>query len=149
MKKLTPAAIGALTLAATLALALPAQADKKMTQAEFAADCLDGDNFVEVKAGKELEVENKSGDNDFIGTSCTVYLGDDSELQLGEDTYLSFEGDFTICSGNPDDGCVDGDGEIELQIKKNSLIEADNFIIELIGEEASAQIEESFCLLYQ
>ena len=68
MKKLTPAAIGALTLAATLALALPAQANGKITQTQFARDCdttasSPGDGVkgtVTIAPGEELEVENKS-----------------------------------------------------------------------------------------
>ena len=64
MKKLTPAAIGALTLAATLALALSAQAgDREIDQDAFVADCNDN-GWVDVPDGTELEVEKDDDDAD-------------------------------------------------------------------------------------
>jgi len=72
--------------------------------------------------------------------------GEDSEIQLGEGTNLLFrdggnDKSFTIFA-------ADTGFEIEIQIKKNSRIEAYNFTIDISGaEEAEAQFEENFCLI--
>lgn len=174
MKKLTPPGIGALTLAAALALALPAQADFKVSQANFVLDCntntaVDfGDGFsgdglvgsVTVDDDKSLEVFNFTGGTGLILVNCTVHLGNDSELNLAEGTNLLFCANGVESAGSPLPATcpggvytnfeVDGTGamfEIELQVKKNSIIEAEDFKVEITGaEEAEAQLEETLCM---
>ncbi len=81
-----------------------------------------------------------------IEHNCKVELGgEDSELNLAEGTDLLFFDDpdykdFTITAA--------GSGfEIEIQVKKNSIIEAQNFTATIDGaEEAEAQFEDNFCL---
>ena len=151
-----------------LGLALPAQADETLSQFNFARLCSgtigpgsDAPGFSGTSSGPsaagvdvtltvddntELEVLNGTpGTVDTITENCTVELGNDSELQLGEGTNLLFlRGDalkdFTIEGG-------EAGFEIEVQVKKNSRIVAKNFKIDIDGaEEAEAQFEENFCL---
>ncbi len=138
MKKLTLPGIGALTLAAALALALPAQADEKTSQVDFVIDCND-DGMVTVPSGRSLEVFNFLGGTGQITVNCIVTLaGDDSELNLAEGTDLLFQDaggaykDFTI------NGPTAAAFEIEVQVKKNSSIEANDFNVTVSGAEEDA-----------
>ena len=159
LKKITRAGIGALVFALVLGLALvqPAKADDKVDQnLVFVPDC-NADGGVSVPSGTQMEVFNFDGLTGVITRDCTVTLeGEDSELNLAEFTDLAF------CAS------VDGDGEcegtfydfiilaaapgfeIEVQVKKNCSIEAQNLTIMIAGaEEAEAQFEEDFCLVLQ
>lgn len=149
LKKIIRAGIGALifTLVLGLGLVQPAKADDKVDQKDFRDDC-NADGAVSVAAGTSLEVFNFDMEQDQIIVDCTVTLGNDSELNLAEGTDLLFQAagggaykNFTIITG--------GSGsEIEVQVKKNSRIVANNFIITISGaEEAEAQFEENFCLV--
>ncbi len=166
--KLTGTSFG--VAAAFLVLALPAHADEKIPQSFFVIDMneafvaggqtlvdlplgivyqTDGFNgSVTVPSGQQLEVFNFGGGQGVITVDGTVTLsGEDSELNLAEGTDLLFQDgggahkDFTIVAA--------GAGfEIEVQVKKNSTIEAGNFTIDISGaEEAEAQFEENFTLI--
>ena len=160
--KLTGTRIGVAAFAAALALALPAQADEKLSQADFVRDCNTdtsadfGDGFsgdgvvgkVTVPSGRSLEIFNFGGGTGQITVDCMVVLsGDDSELNLAEGTDLLFQ---AAGGGAYTNFTVTGNGagsEIELQVKKDSIIEAHNLTINVVGvEEAEAQFEENFCL---
>ena len=107
-----------------------------------------------------------------IVRNCTVTLGgEDSELNLAENTNLLFQcTDAAVAALDIDavapESCADlgevasgdytnftilagGAGfEIEVQVKKNSTIEAQDFTITVTGaEEAEAQFEEDFTLI--
>ena len=160
LKKITRAGIGALIFALVLGLGLvqPAKADDKFDQnLDFVPDC-NADGPVSVPAGTQMEVFNFDGLTGVITRDCTVTLaGEDSELNLAEFTDLAF------CDSVDEDGVCVGPFydfiilaaapgfEIEIQVKKNSIIQANNFTV-TIGlppgaEEAEAQFEEDFCLV--
>ena len=154
MKKLLSAA--AVAAAFAVALALPAQA-KTVDQDTFVADCNTtlgppgGDSVigtVTVPAGTELQVKPDLSTDTFPGVidvDCTVTLGADSQLQLGEDTDLLFDDsgdfkDFTITG-------VVGAAEVAVQVKKNSTIEAEDLTITVTGDlKAEVKFGENFCL---
>ena len=138
LKKITRAGIGALIFALVLGLGIvqPAKADDKVDQnLVFVPDC-NADGAVSVPSGTQMEVFNFDGLTGVITRDCTVTLeGEDSELNLAEFTDLAF------CDS------VDGDGEcegtfydfiilaaapgfeIEIQAKKNSIIQANNLTV--------------------
>ena len=174
--KLTETRIGVAAFAAALALALPAQADDKVSQADFVLDSntttgadfgggFSGDGngtttgigTVTVPEGNQLEVFNFLGIQGVITVDCIVTLsGEDSELNLAEGTDLLFfcaAGDACETGANPAGfknftiTAAGAGSEIEIQVKKNSIIEAENFTCDIDGaEEAEAQFEENFCL---
>ena len=162
LKMITRAGIGALIFALVLGLGLvqPAKADDKFDQnLDFVPDC-NADGAVSVPAGTQMEVFNFDGLTGVITRDCTVTLaGEDSELNLAEFTDLAF------CDSVDEDGVCVGPFydfiilaaapgfEIEIQVKKNSIIQANNFTVTiglpLGAEEAEAQFEEDFCLVLQ
>ena len=107
-----------------------------------------------VPAGISLEVFNFDGITGVIVVDCVVTLGNDSELNLAEGTDLAFcttvDGNG-VCNGTFRDFTIMGGAagfETEIQVKKNSIIQAGNFMITISGaEEAEAQFEEDFCLV--
>ena len=147
---ITRAGIGALvfTLVLGLALVQPAKADFKVHQVNFVEDCNGdpitdfGDGYVStgvpdtgnviVPPGNQLEVFNFGVGQGVIKVDCTVTLaGEDSELNLAEGTNLLFFCDGACVADGGIAGFKDftitaaGAGfEIEVQVKKNSFIEA-------------------------
>ena len=132
------------------------------------ANCND-DREVDVPEGTQLEVFNglfAAPAQGVITRDCTVTLeGEDSELNLAEGTDLLFATCAALCAGICDAACIAGNVgdyksftietdiagdagfEIEIQVKKNSIIEAEDVNFTITGaEEAEAQFEENFCL---
>ena len=108
---------------------------------------------VTVPTGRELEVFNFGMAQGQILVDCNVsLLGEDSELNLAEDTDLLFQcTDAAVIAAGLGASCAiigepvgfknftitvaGGSFEIELQVKKNSTIEAKDFTMMVVGAE--------------
>ena len=122
MKKLTPAGIGALTLAAALALALPAQAGGISLQ-DFSANVC-GTTIV---ANESVQVDDEEADVT-KGADCIVTLEDNSTLEFGKKIMFTVDGVFTL------DGS--GGDHVTIQFGEENVIttEGINWSVGEVGE---------------
>ena len=156
MKKLTPAGIGALTLAAALALALPAQAGG-ISLAKFITDFCGG------MIGSNESVQVDDEDNVSGGpVACSVTLEDNSALEFGKNITFEVVGTFNLDGSGKDhvriqfgegniittggiDWSVGEVGEIRV-MKLSDIIAASDIDMTADGDDSRIQIEEEVCL---
>ena len=161
MKKLTPAGIGALTLAAAMALALPAQAGG-IKLSKFIMDFCPGTIF----ANESVQVDDEDADETVVAADCIVTLEDNSALEFGKKIMFTVEGTFTLNGLGKDHVRIQfGEentitaqrivwfvGEVgEIRVKKLSGIMADgiangDIVMRANGDDSRIQIEEEVCL---
>lgn len=157
MKKLTPAGIGALTLAAALALAPPAQAGGISLQDFIDTHCV---GTTPIGADESVQVDDEEA---VLGTAvCSVTLGDNSRLDFGKKITFTVDGVFTLDGSGGDHVTIQfGEGNIittlgidwsvgevgEIRVKKLSDIIANSDIdMTAAGDDSTIQIEEDVCL---